>query len=171
VSHHATAPPVFQIASVTIAGNNTRATIIAVGGAEFEVNDDGLFTVEVTEAGGRRLNGFFKRLKKKSGFTTPKGFGENLVHTATIVATNFASTVSMDPAPMFANGGQAFVPGPTQTEQVKDEECFQTRETDVGCECQPPRPDWCPVGAAYCTPKCMYKINCQVETVEVPCPK
>jgi hypothetical protein len=34
---------------------NKRASITAVGGAEFEVNDDGMFPVEVTKAGGRRL--------------------------------------------------------------------------------------------------------------------
>jgi hypothetical protein len=81
---------------VTIAGDNTRATITAVGGAEFEVNERGIFPVVITQdagpAGGRRLNGFFKSLGKavKNGATD---VGNSLV----FVATGFADTMSQDP--------------------------------------------------------------------------
>ena len=55
-SHHATAPqlPLFQTASVTIDDDNKRATITSVGGAEFEVNEAGIFPVKVGP-NGRRL--------------------------------------------------------------------------------------------------------------------
>jgi hypothetical protein len=40
---------------VTIDGGNKRASIIAVGGAEFEVNDGGIFPVQQSPTAGRRL--------------------------------------------------------------------------------------------------------------------
>jgi hypothetical protein len=45
----------FQTASVTIYDNIKRATITAVGGAEFEINKDGIFPVKVGP-NGRRLS-------------------------------------------------------------------------------------------------------------------
>jgi hypothetical protein len=46
-------PLLIQVATVTI-DKNRRATITAVGGKQFEVNDDGILPVEVSPA-GRRL--------------------------------------------------------------------------------------------------------------------
>jgi hypothetical protein len=48
-------PPLFQVASVTIDDYNRRAIITAVGGTQFEVNDDGVFPVQVSPTTGRRL--------------------------------------------------------------------------------------------------------------------
>jgi hypothetical protein len=48
-------PLLIQVAAVTIDDNNKRASITAVGGAEFEVNDGGIFPVQVSPTSGRRL--------------------------------------------------------------------------------------------------------------------
>jgi hypothetical protein len=40
---------------VAIDGDNKRARVTAVGGAEFEVNDGGIFPVQVSPTAGRRL--------------------------------------------------------------------------------------------------------------------
>jgi hypothetical protein len=54
-AHHATVPPLIQVAAMTIDAGNKRASITSVGGAEFEVNDGGIFPVQVSLKGGRRL--------------------------------------------------------------------------------------------------------------------
>ena len=51
---NATAPPLFQTASVNIDDMNTRAILIAEGGAEFEINERGIFPVK-RDTNGRRL--------------------------------------------------------------------------------------------------------------------
>jgi hypothetical protein len=54
VSHHATAPPLIQVASTTI-DENKRAIITAVGGTQFRIDDNGIFPV-VKSPQGRRLH-------------------------------------------------------------------------------------------------------------------
>jgi hypothetical protein len=130
---------------VIIAGDNTRATITAIGGAEFEVNDDGLFTVEVhevPEAGGRRLNGFFKKFVKNVGrelspslksYTTGNDFNkDNLGDSMTFVATDFASTMEMmftDPLPASALSGgvsvPATAPAPKPAPATPSDKCYK----------------------------------------------
>jgi hypothetical protein len=48
-------PPLIQVAAVAIDDDNKRAIITAVGGAEFEVNDDGVHPVQVSSSGRRLL--------------------------------------------------------------------------------------------------------------------
>ncbi len=122
---------------MTIAGNKTYAHITTVGGAEFVSTDDGLFTVEGTEvitgAGGRRLNGLFKKIGKFNVKSLPA----DTKTIATGVTTQFASTVTTNPAPMFANGGQAFVPGPTTTTDKDTRVCQKSQCVKwVGGICQ-----------------------------------
>ena len=53
---NATAPPLFQTASINIDDMNTRAILIAEGGAEFEISERGIFPVKMVK--GRRLSSF-----------------------------------------------------------------------------------------------------------------
>ena len=74
---------------MTIDNDNKRASITAVGGAEFEVNNDGLYAVEVAN-GRRRLHGFL-------GIPTSKkeaqDFGKLTKLIVTEVGTDFVDTV------------------------------------------------------------------------------
>ncbi len=53
VHHRSAPPPLIQVATVTI-DSNKSASITAVGGAEFEV-DDGIFPVQMSPTGRRLL--------------------------------------------------------------------------------------------------------------------
>jgi hypothetical protein len=87
-SHHATAPPLIQVAAVTIDNDNKRASITAVGGAEFEVNNDGLYAVEVAN-GRRRLHGFL-------GIPTSKKEAEDFGKLTKVIVTQVGNDFVRD---------------------------------------------------------------------------